>query len=227
MELETRQEKVIHIEDFFAMETDIVVDNFGKLDEPAMIKAICSLQADIVHVSSEVVKLVGIDASLSISHNVIQEDRNQRLCMATRLFGACHEVSYMRNIRSVDINLKLIDEVFEKHDRPGLMVHEWIVACSGTVCNSWQKVVIKQMRVRAVAEVMAQTSQFDELHGMPKLTLVIIGQACSRVAWIVVECMNKGTRQMRDAQTVFKAIVRGTGVDEIGAAELFEVAESL
>lgn len=190
---------MIHVENFFAMETDVIIDNFSKLHESAMIKTIGSLQAHIVYISGKVVKFVGIDARFSIGDNVIQENRNKGLCMVARLLWPCYEVSYVRDIRGIDINLKLIDQMFKEHDGPSFMLHEWILACSGTAHSSWKKVMIEQMGVRAVTEVMAQTSQFHESHGMLELTFIIIAQSCGGVAWIIVQSMNKSTRQVRDA----------------------------
>lgn len=62
MKLISSEEQVVNIEEFLAMKADAVIHDLGKLHEPAMVKAVGALQANVVDVARKVIELVSVNA---------------------------------------------------------------------------------------------------------------------------------------------------------------------
>lgn len=74
---------------------------------------------------------------------------------------------------------------------------------------------------------MTEPCQFDEPNSVAEMAHVIVTCLCERVAIVGVQPGDQGAGEVGDADRVFETVVRSAWEHEIGAAELFQVAETL
>lgn len=133
----------------------------------------------------------------------------------------------MLDVSGVDVQVKLVDHVFQQHDAPCLMVHKRIVCGYCIRLYPREKVMVKHVRVRAMSKVVAQACNLNQAGGVVEVALVVVAPGGQCIALVVIQAGHEGAREVRDADGVLEAVVRRAGEDEVGAAQLFEVAQAL
>lgn len=166
MQLKPCKKQVVHIEDLLSMEAYAIVNNLCKLHQSSMVEAVSALQSEVVHIPSEVIKLVCINAVLPVGNDVVQKRRCEGMSTGTAMSNLepRYQLANVANVEAVNVDLILINQIFKHHDGPSLMMPERMVVSQDTSADLWQKVIIKQMGKRAMAQVVAQTGEFNELN---------------------------------------------------------------
>lgn len=137
---------MVHVEDLFPMEADIVVDDFGKVNEAFMIESVRALEPHVVHIAGEIVELVSINTVLCVCDDIVQKGGLQG---ATTSLWSDDEVGNMSYVNAVDVDLILVNEMLEHHDRASLVVYEGMVGLHSV--DVWEKVGIEKMGKGAMA----------------------------------------------------------------------------
>lgn len=224
MELIAGEKEMIHVEKLFAMEADRIADNPRKLHETLVIKPVCALQADTINVAGQVIKLVSINPALAVGYNVKQERGHEAIFPANKPFLPRYQIPNPSHIIPCNIHLKLVYHMFQQHHAALLMMH---IPPLAPPKNVWQEAIIKHMRVRPMPKVMAEPCQLDQLRGVLEVAPVCVRGAGGVVARVSVQSGDKCTREVRHANGVLEAVVRGAGEHEIRPAELLQFAEAL
>mmetsp|Transcript_5524 Transcript_5524/g.22364 ORF Transcript_5524/g.22364 Transcript_5524/m.22364 type:complete len:579 (+) Transcript_5524:20-1756(+) len=209
-----RVEQLVHVVHLRGLEADLVVDHLHKAHQARNIHA--PLDAGVVRVAHDVLKLVHVHRVALVGDNVPQELLIRRRVRVVRGDQIPHALDHLR----VDVDVVVLYHPLEHVRAHGLVSPGGVFWVPARV-PARQKLVVEDVAERAVPEVVAQARELDGEFVHVRQILANRAAAAPPQALVHVR------REVARAQRVLEPVVRRSGEDVVGRAELLQLAKTL